>query len=338
MPKRLPVKAEKGAIAPLAGIIEKARAYGEAAKASNTRRAYASDCQHFVAWCNEHGLASLPSSHGTIAAYLTAHAEILKVSTLGRRLAAIRAAHLYAGKTLDLTGQAFRDVWAGIRREHGTRPTRKRALVTADLRRVIAALPDNLLGKRDRALLLIGFASAMRRSELASLVIGDCPGHRVTFADNGLLIELGRSKSDQEGSGVMIGIPFGSRVLTCPVRALRAWVEAAGFTSGPVFRGVSRHGHIGSSAITGHGIALVVKQAVYRAAFADGHDKAAASAMAASVGGHSLRSGFVTAADAAGAPISKIMEQARHARFETTRGYIREADAFRDNAASYLGL
>ena len=270
-------------------------------------------------------------------AYLTAHAEVLKVSTLGRRLAAIRAAHLYAGKTLDLTGQAFRDVWAGIRREHGTRPARKRALVTA-LRSVIAALPDNLLGMRDRALLLIGFASALRRSELASLVIGDCPGHRVAFTDNGLLIELGRSKSDQEGSGLIIGIPFGSRVLTCPVRALRAWVEAAGITSGPVFRGVSRHGHIGSAAITGHGIALAVKQAVYRAALADGHDEAAASAIAATVGGHSLRAGFITAADAAGAPISKIMEQARHARFETTRGYIREADAFRDNAASYLGL
>ena len=232
MPKRLPVKAETGAIAPLASIIEKARAYGEAAKAPNTRRAYASDWQHFVAWCNEHGLTSLPAPTGTVAAYLTAHADTLKVSTLGRRLAAIRAAHLYAGKTLDLTSQAFRDVWAGIRREHGTRPIRKRALVTADLRSVIAALPDNLLGKRDRALLLIGFASAMRRSELASLVIGDCPGHRVTFTDNGLLIELGRSKSDQEGSGVIIGVPFGSRVLTCPVRALRAWLEAACITSG----------------------------------------------------------------------------------------------------------
>ena len=338
MPKRLPVKAKTGAIAPLASIVEKARAYGEAAKAPNTRRAYASDWQHFAAWCNEHGLASLPAPNGTVAAYLTAHAEVLKVSTLGRRLAAIRAAHLYAGKTLDLTGQAFRDVWAGIRREHGTRPARKRPLVTADLRSVIAALPDNLLGMRDRALLLIGFASALRRSELASLVIGDCPGHRVAFTDNGLLIELGRSKSDQEGSGLIIGIPFGSRVLTCPVRALRAWVEAAGITSGPVFRGVSRHGHIGSAAITGHGIALAVKQAVYRAALADGHDEAAASAIAATVGGHSLRAGFITAADAAGAPISKIMEQARHARFETTRGYIREADAFRDNAASYLGL
>jgi len=338
MAKRLPVKAKTGAITPLASIIEKARAYGEAAKAPNTRRAYSSDWQHFAAWCGDHGLGSLPASNGSVAAYLTAHAETLKVSTLGRRLAAIRAAHLYAGETLDLTGQAFRDVWAGIRREHGTRPVRKRALVTADLRSVIAALPDNLLGKRDRALLLIGFASAMRRSELANLVTGDCPGHRIDFTGNGLLIDMGRSKSDQEGNGAIIGVPFGSRLQTCPVRALRAWLEASGITVGPIFRGVSRHGHIGSAGITGHGIALAIKQAVYRAALTDGHDEAAALVLAATVGGHSLRAGFVTAADAAGAPISKIMEQARHARFETTRGYIREADAFRDNAASYLGL
>jgi integrase len=338
MPNRLPAKAEARAIVSLANIIERARAYGEAAKAANTRRAYASDWDHFAAWCRQHGLPQMPATPGAVAAYLTAHAESLKVSTLGRRLAAIRAAHSSAGKTLDLSGQAFRDVWAGIRRERGTRPIKKRALVTADLRSVIAVLPNNLLGKRDRALLLIAFASAMRRSELASLVIGDSPGHRVRFADNGLLIELGRSKSDQEGAGSIIGVPFGSRVLTCPVRALRAWLEASGITSGPVFRRVSRHGHIGSAAITGHGIALAVKQAVYRAALADGHDEATAKAMAATIGGHSLRAGFVTAADAAGAPISKIMEQARHARFETTRGYIREADAFRDNAASYLGL
>jgi integrase len=336
--RRLPAKAEAKAIVSLPNIIERARAYGEAAKALNTRRAYASDWQHFAAWCQGHGLSEMPSTPGAVAAYLTAHAESLKVSTLGRRLAAIRAAHSSAGKTLDLTGQAFRNVWAGIRRERGARSVRKRALVTADLRSAIAATSDSFIGKRDRALLLIGFASALRRSELASLVIGAGPGHRVSFTDNGLLIELGRSKSDQEGAGWVIGVPFGSRVLTCPVRALRAWLEASGITSGPVFRRVSRHGHIGSSAITGHGIALAVKQAIYRAALADGHDEATAKAMAATVGGHSLRAGFVTAADAAGAPISKIMQQARHARFETTRGYIREADAFRDNAASYLGL
>jgi integrase len=280
----------------------------------------------------------VPASPGTIAAYLTDHAEALRVSTLGRRLAAIRAAHSHAGLSVNLAAQAFRDVWAGIRRQRGTRPNKKRALVTADLRKAVAALPDSLIGIRDRALLLVGFASALRRSELANLVVGGSPGHRVTFTDNGLLIELGRSKADQEGKGGVIGVPFGSHAETCPVRAMRAWLEAAGITGGPVFRSISRHGRIGATPIAGKVIALAVKRAVFRSALADGHDKRTAYALADTVGGHSLRAGFVTAADAAGAPISKVMEQARHASFETTRGYIREADAFRGNAASYLGL
>jgi len=338
MGKRLPVKARGRAVAPLSGIIEKARVYGEAARATNTQRAYASDWGHFAAWCEAHGLSALPATPGTVASYLTDHADRLKVSTLGRRLAAIRAAHSHAGCPLNLEGQAFRDVWAGIRRKHGTRPGKKRALVTADLCRVVAALPETLIGTRDRALMLIGFASALRRSELANLALGNAPGHRVSFTKNGLLIELNRSKSDQEGKGAVIGVPFGSHAETCPVRALRAWLDASSIVSGPVFRHVTRHGRISNSAMTGHGIALAIKRAVYRAIIADGYDKKTAAKFVAAVAGHSLRAGFVTSADAAGAPISKIMEQARHARFETTRGYIREADAFRDNAASYLGL
>ncbi len=338
MPSTPSIRAATIAPSTLPAIVEKARAYGEAAKAPNTRRAYAADWHHFASWCDGHGLSSLPASPGTIAAYLTAHAEALKVSTLGRRLAAIRAAHQHARLPLDLTGQAFKDVWAGIRRERGTRPIKKRALVTADLRKAVAELPASTIGVRDRALLLVGFASALRRSELASLVVGDGVGHRVSFTDDGLLIELGRSKSDQESKGAVIAVPFGSRVTTCPVRALRAWLAEAGIEHGPVFRPITRHGHIGADAMTGHGVALAVKRAVFRAELATGHSIAEAMASAATVAGHSLRAGFVTAADAAGAPISKIMEQARHARFETTRGYVREADAFRDNAAGYLGL
>jgi integrase len=318
--------------------MQRARAYGDAAKAENTRRAYGADWRHFDSWCNAHGVSQLPAAPGTLAAYLAAHAPELKVSTLGRRLAAIRAVHLYSGEPIDLTASAFRDVWGGIRRTHGGQQTKKRAILTADLRKAVAVLPDSVIGVRDRALLLIGFASALRRSELASLVMGNKPGHRVRFTDNGLIIEIGRSKSDQEGQGAVIGVPFGSHAETCPVRALRAWLDVAGITSGPVFRSITRHGHISKSAMTGHGIALAVKRAVFRSALADGHDKRSAYALADTVGGHSLRAGFVTSADAAGAPITKVMEQARHVRFETTRGYIREADAFRDNAASYLGL
>jgi integrase len=333
MAANLPASSSKPTPLTLASVVEKARAYGEMAKAPNTRRAYAADWQHFEQWCSVHGVGAIPASPGTLAAYLAAQAGSLKVSTLGRRLSAIRAVHVYSAQPIDLASPAFRDVWAGIRRTHGARPDKKRALVTADLRKVVAALPESAIGIRDRALLLVGFASALRRSELASLII-----YRVTFNDNGLLIELGKSKSDQEGQGAVIGVPFGSHAETCPVRAMRAWLEVGAIASGPVFRRVTRHGHVGTEAMTGHGIALAVKRAVFRAALADGYSKREAYALADTVGGHSLRAGFVTAADAAGAPISKVMQQARHARYETTRGYIREADAFRGNAASYLGL
>ena len=133
-------------------------------------------------------------------------------------------------------------------------------------------------------------------------------------------------------------MPFGSHPETCPVRTLRAWLELSEIHFGPVFRPITRHGRIGDAPMTGHGIALAIKRAVFRAVIADGYDAEKATAFAATVAGHSLRAGFITSADAAGAPIAKVMEQARHARFETTRGYIREADAFRGNAASYLGL
>ena len=339
MPNQLPAKRPSMQLpSTLETIMEQAKGYSDAAKAENTRRAYEADWRHFESWCKTHGLSPLPALPGTLAAYLAGHASELKVSTLGRRLAAIRAVHLYSGQPIDLTARAFRDVWAGIRRTHGGQQTKKRALLTADLRKAVAILPDSVIGIRDRALLLIGFASAMRRSELAAIVVGNKPGHRVRFTDKGLVIEVGRSKSDQESKGAVIGIPFGSHAETCPVRALRAWLDASGITSGPVFRSVTRHGHINKSAMTGHGIALAVKRAVFRTALADGYDKKAAYTLADTVGGHSLRAGFVTSADAAGAPIAKVMEQARHVRFETTRGYIREADAFRDNAASYLGL
>jgi len=121
------------AVSTMESIVTKAKAYGEAAKALNTRRAYASDWQHFCGWCREHGIAAHPATPGVVAAYLTDNAGKLSVATLGRRLAAIRAHH-DERNPIDLTGQAFRDVWAGIRRQHATRPNKKRALVTADLR------------------------------------------------------------------------------------------------------------------------------------------------------------------------------------------------------------
>jgi site-specific recombinase XerC len=160
---------------------------------------------------------------GAVLAYLTAHASALKMNTLQRRLVAIRECHRYAGFDLDTSSVAFRDTWKGIRREESrARPVRKKSpLTTVTLRRAIRALPDTLIGHRDRALLLIGFAAGLRRAELATLEVrprDGAPGW-VDHMPDGLAIRLAYSKTDQEATGDTVGVPYGASADFCPVRA-----------------------------------------------------------------------------------------------------------------------
>jgi integrase len=182
--------------------------------------------------------------------------------------------------------------------------------------------PDNLRGIRDRALLLVGFAGAFRRSELVALDVAD-----VALTPEGLLLTLRRSKTDQEGAGRQVAIPFGSRAETCPVRALRAWLDATAITEGPVFRWVHGRRSVSSMRLTGQSIALVVKKYA-----------AAAGLNVADFSGHSLRAGFVTSAARAGEPERRIMRQTGHKSIEMVLRYVRQANAFTDNAALSLGL
>jgi integrase len=172
---------------------------------------------------------------------------------------------------------------------------------------------------RDRALLLVGFASALRRAELVSLNVED-----VTTGPDGLTITLRRSKTDQEGAGRPIGVPFGSSPATCPVRALAAWVAAAGITDGPLFRGVSRHGAL-LGRLSGRGVARVVQRGA-----------ASVGLEVANFGGHSLRAGLATAAEKAGKSERAIMAQTGHRSVTMVRRYIRDANLFSDNAAAGL--
>ena len=187
---------------------------------------------------------------------------------------------------------------------------------------MMANLPDRLLGVRDRALLLVGFAGAFRRSELVSLNVRD-----LKFTNDGLTVTLRRSKTDQEGSGRKVGIPYGSSPETCPVRSLRAWLEASGIESGPVFRPINRHGQIRPSRLSDRAVALIVK----RAAEAAGKDPA-------EFAGHSLRSGLATAAAIGGASERAIMKQTGHRSTAMVRRYIRDGSLFRENAAARVGL
>ena len=307
-----------------------AAAYAGAASAPNTRRAYKSDWRDFAAWCASHQVQSLPAEGRTVAYYLIARAEAgLRVSSLERRIAAIRTAHKVADHPIPDDAE-LRAVWSGIRRTHGRPPDQKRALITEDLRRMVARLPAGLAGLRDKAILLVGFAGALRRSELASLELASGKslrrGARVAFVAGGVEISIDASKGDQEGRGVVIAIPKG-RTRLCPVDALAAWLQAAGISEGPIFRAIDRHGRIAPRAITDKTVADVVKRSARRARIDP-----------ASVGGHSLRSGLVTQAimNEVAAPV--IMKQTRHANLETMNTYIRMAERFTKNAAGNVGL
>jgi integrase len=317
----------------------RAREYAEQARAENTRRAYASDVRAFAVWCEARGEATLPASTAAVLAYLIDNAATLKVATLQRRLAAIREQHAAAGLVLDTSSAAFRDAWRGIKRAHGQPAAKKRPLMTVDLRRAVATLPDTLAGRRDRALILVGFAAALRRSELAGLEVARRDGGAwIEERPDGLVIHLARSKTDQQAEGAEIGVPYGSNMETCPVRSYRTWIEVARLKEGPAFRPIDRHGHIGPDAVTDRAVARIVQRTVEAAALAEGHAPEEARRLAAAYAGHSLRSGLATSAAANDAPGHAIQRQLRHKRFDTTSGYIRSGQLFKQNPAGMAGL
>jgi integrase len=190
------------------------------------------------------------------------------------------------------------------------------------LRAMVQGLGTDPAGCRDRALLLLGFAGALRRSELVGLDVAD-----VTEGSDGLTVRLRRSKTDQESAGRTLGIPYGSNPVTCPVRAWRAWLELSGITEGAAFRPVDRHGRIGETRLSGQAVALVLKRHAARA----GLDPAG-------VAGHSLRAGLATSAAAAGVPERVIAGTTGHRGTAMLSRYIREGSLFRENAASAVGL
>ncbi len=305
-----------------------ARDYAEAGKAVNTRRAYRSDFADFASWCASVEACPLPAAADTVALYLTARAPLLAASTLARRLAAIRAAHQAQDPPMPPPASPrLTAIWSGIRRTHGRPPAKKRGLQTEDLKRVLKKLRPGLAGARDRALLLVGFAGALRREELAWVSLDGPGAHRLLFVAEGIEIHVGRSKGDQLGKGTVVAIPYGRSGATCPVTAVRLWLDQAGISSGPVFRRVDRHGRVGSDAISGKAVARIVKLACARADLPP-----------ADFAGHSLRRGMITSAARGGAAPEVLMRHARHARFDTTLGYIEEANRFRNSAVGKTGL
>ena len=321
--------------------------FARAARSPATERAYRSDWADFSQWCEATGLAALPAAPPTIGAYLTDRAGVLKVATLERRIAAITVAHRLAGHGFDSSHPAIARVLAGIRRTLGTRQERKTALLTEDLRKVVKALPPTVNGIRDRAVLLIGFAGAFRRSELTALDLDDI---KVTTA--GVVLVIRRSKTDQEGAGREIGIPRSRRSATCPVAALEAWLGLADgkkengldedfsrdrtgnnsvwtadrSATQPVFRTID-HGKITNSRLSGQAVAKIVKRAVARV----GLDPVLFA-------GHSLRSGFATSAARGGADLAAIMQQTGHKNSDVAMRYIQSGKLLQNPASKAVRL
>lgn len=315
-----PATVDTALVAGLVPLAERTVAMADAAHSPSTRRAYDRAWSAFERWTAARGLASIPAAPETLAMYLTERAETVKVSTLEQELAAIVEAHRKADLPSPTENRGLQLVWKGIRRTYGKPKVGKSPVGVVDLARMVAELGDSPAGVRDRAMLLLGFAGALRRSELVAIDVEDLAPNPDGFA-----LMIRRSKSDGEGEGQRIGIPNGRRPETCPVLAVRAWLQLADIKAGPVFRSVDRHGNIGNERLGDRAVAEVVK----RAALSVGLDPKA-------LGGHSLRSGLVTEAVRAGVSERAIMAQTRHKSLITLRGYIRLGSLFLDNPAATL--
>jgi site-specific recombinase XerD len=286
-------------------LSDNALKYARQAKAKNTIRTYRMAWNEFTQFCQERGKPSLPADPATVADYVTALADKgAKVNTIDVKLAAIAFAHRSANVPNPCDFESVRLTMAGIRRAIGRNPVKKEPATLAEIELMVETLDtDTLKGKRDKALLLVGFAGAFRRSELVALQVEDC---RI----NGTLrITIRKSKTDQEGEGRLKTIPaIGGNL--CPVAALQDWLDTAEITSGPVFRRMDRHGNLYPDPITAQVVSHVVKQTAQVA----GLDYRNFS-------GHSLRSGFITQAFNAGANGFDIMEQTHHSNPKTLAGY-----------------
>lgn len=291
-------------------VIERAKAFAKNAKSPNTHSAYESDMKDFEAWCYSQGVESLPATPRTVGLYLAARAGYLKPSTLSRRLVAIKAAHVLNGFELDTRHPAIRETMTGIKRTYGTARNERAPLCTDDLRRAVDAEPS----PRNRAIMLLGFAAALRRSEIVALDVDD-----LTFNDDGVVVYLAKRKNDQEGEGTKIGVPFGSDPVTCPVRNLKTHLGDT--DDGPVF--LNRWGN----RLSGKWVWKIVKNAVERV----GMDPE-------QFGGHSLRAGLATSAAKAGVSERAIMRQTGHKSVAMLRRYIRDGEIFTENAAARVGL
>jgi integrase len=340
LPSPLP-EINAGVPAHLRDLTDRACTYVEAASSANTRRAYASDWKHFSAWCRRQNLSPLPPNPETVGLYITAcasgaaerGAKPNSVSTIERRLAAIGWNCTQRGMTLDRKDRAIATVMAGIRNTHAAPPRQKEALLPEDLIAMLETLDRGTLrGLRDRAMLLIGFAGGLRRSEITGLDLGrdqtEYGRGWIEILDKGLLITLRGKTGWRE-----VEVGRGSSDATCPVVAIETWIKFAKLAKGPLFRRVTGKGkNVGPDRLNDQEVARLVKKAALAAGVRGDLSEADREKLFA---GHSLRAGLASSAEV---DERYVQKQLGHASAEMTRKYQRRRDRFRVNLTKAAGL
>lgn len=292
--------------------------YIHASTSQNTRTAYQADIRHFIRWGG-----MLPCTPEIILRYLQAHAPTLNPRTLSRRLTALKHWHTYQGFIDPTTHPAIRKTLVGIKNIHGKPKDKALPLTLALISTLAATLSDTkqLIASRNRALILLGFFGAFRRSELVKLRWED-----ISVVPEGIEILITRSKTDQAGEGQVCAIPHGKQALICPILALADWQSRSGLNSGPIFRRVTQQDVIEAAGIQAQQVNLIIKATARMAGLPNPDDYSS----------HSLRRGFATEASKNGAPFAAIMRHGRWRHEGTVLGYIDEGTRFEQNAVNFM--
>ena len=319
-------------------LVDTARDYAAAATSENTNKAYAADWKHFETWCNRKGLYDLcgsdplPPSPEVIGLYITDLAQTLSVATITRRLSGLSWFYTQRGHSLDRSNRHIATVLAGIKRKHARPPVQKEAILPEDIRAMVATLPFDLRGLRDRAILLLGYAGGLRRSEIVGLDAGkddtiDSRGW-IDIQTGGILLTLNTKTGWRE-----VEIGRGSSEQTCPAHALEQWLHFAKIDFGPIFVRTSRDGRRAlNSRLSDKHVARLIKQTVLKSGIRSDLSEQERLAL---FSGHSLRAGLASSAEV---DERYIQKQLGHLSAEMTRRYQRRRDRFRVNLTQAAGL
>ena len=303
-------------------LFNNVKRYFENAEAEKSKKAYTTDWLHFQNWCIEKNLDSLPANPETVMMYISDMAKIYKVSTIRRKMTSISLIHRNNGHETPIKNAKVQRTFKGIKNDKGTVQDAKKALLSDDIKKMVDALSNTLQGARDKAIILLGYAGTFRRSEIVNLNVND-----IIFENEGVKIIIRKSKTDQEGAGIIKGVMYGKDANTCPVMALKNWLLFSGIVDGPIFRSFTIHKELTDKRLSSKAIALIIKRTVDKIGLNPGD-----------FAGHSLRSGSVTQAALNGSDKWALMKQGGWKSEAMLNRYIRNADLYKNNISSNLGL